>query len=325
MKRPQLHVSASPHIHSGIGVKYLMRNFVIALLPAVFAGWFYFGWWALGILAISVVSAVVTEIIYDKIVGKSIEIANGSAIFTGLVLGMLLSTQVPWWIPVLGALVAIVAGKELFGGLGNHPFNSSLVGWAFLAISYRDILENYPMPDPKFWLEAGEYLAYPAIYTLKDSGVDGIVDVPWQDYLLGNIPGEIGTICIIALLLGGAYLLYRRIITWQIPVFFIATVWVFGYVTSLIDPDTYASGTFHVLGGWTIFAAFFLAPEFGTCPVTTGGKIAYGIGCGLLTMIIRIWGSYIEGVPFAILLMNAITPLLDKIRPKVVGRVKEIA
>jgi len=325
MKAPQLHVSASPHIHSGITVNSLMRDFIIALIPAVFAGWFYFGWSALLILLISTASAVLTEILYDKLVGKPIELANGSAIFTGLVLGMLLSSQVPWWIPIVGALVAIVVGKELFGGLGNHPFNSSLVGWAFLAISYKDILENYPMPEPKFLLEAGEYLAYPAIYSLKDSGVDAIVDVPWKDFLLGNVPGEIGTICVIALLLGGAYLLYRRVITWHTPVFFIATVWVFGYITSLIDPDTYASGTFHVLGGWTIFAAFFLANELGTAPVTTGGKIAYGIGCGLLTMIIRIWGTYNEGVPFAILLMNSVTPLLDKIRPRVVGRVKEIA
>ncbi len=325
MKRPHLYVSSSPHLHSGKTVKCLMWDFIIALLPAVFAGWFYFGWSALLILVLCVAAALLTEVLYDKLVGKSIDVANGSAIFTGLVLGMLLSSQVPWWIPIVGALVAIVAGKELFGGLGNNPFNSSLVGWTFLALSYRDILENYPMPNPKFLLEAGEYLAYPAIYTLKDSGVDGIIDVPWRDYLLGNVPGEIGTICVIALLLGGAYLLYRRVITWHIPVFFIVTVWVFGYATSLIDPDTYASGTFHVLGGWTIFAAFFLAPEFGTSPVTPGGKIAYGIGCGLLTMIIRLWGSYMEGVPFAILLMNAITPLLDKIRPRVVGRVKEIA
>ncbi|HDM09319.1 MAG: RnfABCDGE type electron transport complex subunit D [Deltaproteobacteria bacterium] len=325
MKRPQLHVSASPHLHSGITVNCIMRDFILALLPAVFAGWFYFGWRALLVLIISIAAAMATELLWDKLVGRPVGLRNGSAIFTGLVLGLLLSNQVPWWIPVVGALVAIVAGKELFGGLGNHPFNSSLVGWAFLAISYKDILENYPTPEPKFLLEAGEFLVDPAIYALKDGGVDAIIDVPWKDFVLGNVPGEIGTICVIAILLGGAYLLYRRVLTWHIPISFIATVWVFGYVTSIVDPDTYASGTFHVLGGWTLFAAFFLAPEFGTAPVTFGGKIAYGIGCGLLTMIIRIWGTYNEGVPFAILLMNSVTPLLDKIRPRVVGRVKEIA
>ncbi|MBW1731908.1 MAG: RnfABCDGE type electron transport complex subunit D [Deltaproteobacteria bacterium] len=325
MKQPELYVSASPHIHSGITVSSIIRDFIFALLPAVFAGWFFFGWLALKVVLISSAAAVLTEILWDKLIGRPIDISDGSALFTGLMLGLLLSNQVPWWIPALGAMVAIVAGKELFGGLGNHPFNSALVGWTFLAISYQDILENYPMPEPRFLLQAGESLAYPAIYTLKDSGVDAVVDVPWQDFILGNVPGEIGAFCVVAILLGGAYLLYRRVITWHIPVCFIGTVWIFGYITSLIDPETYASGTFHVLAGWTLLGAFFLAPELGTAPVTPGGKIAYGIGCGLLTMIIRIWGMYMEGIPFAILLMNAVTPLLDKIRPKVVGRVREIA
>ncbi len=325
MKQPNLYVSAPPHIHSGESVRGILWDTVIALLPAIIAGWFFFGLPALKIILIAAITAIVTEFLYDKIVGRPVEIADGSALITGIIVGLLLSTEVPWWIPIVGSLVAIVIGKQIFGGLGQHPFNSSLVGWTFLAVSYKDILQNFPMPEPRFLLEAGEYLADPAIFTLKDSGVDEIIDLPWKDLILGNVPGEIGTISVLAIVLGGAYLLYRRRISWHIPVAFIASVWIFAFITRLIDPETFAPGTFHILAGWVMIGAFFLSTEIGTCPVTPLGKIFYGIGCGVLTMIIRLWGTHIEGVPFAILLMNAVTPLLDKIRPRVVGRVQKIA
>ncbi len=325
MKQPNLYVSASPHVHSGASVRSMLWDIIIALLPAVFAGWFFFGLAALKIVLISSITAIITHYIWGKIVGRPAELAEGSALITGIIVGLLLSTQVPWWIPILGTVVAIVVGKELFGGLGQHPFNSALVGWAFLAVSYQDILQNFPTPEPRFLLEAGESLVDPAILTLKDGGVEEIIDLPWKDFILGNVPGEIGTISVLALVLGGAYLIYRRRITWHIPLSFIASVWIFGFITRLIDPETFAPGTFHILAGWVMIGAFFLSTELGTCPVTPVGKILYGIGCGSLTMIIRLWGTHIEGVPFAILLMNAVTPLLDKIRPRVVGRVQKIA
>jgi Na+-translocating ferredoxin:NAD+ oxidoreductase subunit D len=325
MKKPEFYVSMSPHLHSGDSLKKMHFETILALVPAIFAGWLFYGGSALLIIALSAVTAVLTEFLWQKAIGREIRIGDGSALITGILLGLILTSENPWWIPVLGAFVAIVVGKQLFGGLGSHPFNSAVVGWAFLQLSYKGILTNFPLPDPKFLLQPGEFLSDPALITLKDSGVEEIVDLPWKDLFLGNVPAEIGTACVLAILLGGAYLLYRRRITWHIPFSFIASAWVFALIFQQIDPETYASPTFHILSGWMLLGAFFLAPEKGTCPVTAPGMILYGIGCGVITMIIRLWGSYVEGVPFAILLMNAATPLLDRIKPRTVGRIKEIA
>jgi electron transport complex protein RnfD len=186
-------------------------------------------------------------------------------------------------------------------------------------------MEFNPLPEPLFFLGPSEYLAYSPLYTLRDSGVEAVAYVPWLDFLLGNVPGTIGTISVLAVVLGGAYLIYRRIITWHIPVSFILSAWIFALVFYQIDPEIYASPTFHVVSGWMLLGAFFLAPQKGTAPVTASGMIAYGIGCGIITMIIRTWGIYVEGVAFAILLMNAFTPLFDRMRPKAYGRDTEIA
>jgi electron transport complex protein RnfD len=221
--------------------------------------------------------------------------------------------------------VSIVVGKQVFGGLGNHPFNATVVGWAFLQVSYKELLADSPIPEPQFLLEPGEYLASSPLFTLKDEGIDSITEVPWMDFIWGNVPGSIGTVCVLAIVLGGAYLLYKRTITWHIPLSFIFSAWIFAFIFWKIDPEVYANPTFHILSGWIMLGAFFLAPEKGTSPVNVPAMIIYGIGCGVLTMIIRMWGIYVEGVPFAILLMNALTPLLDRIRPKILGRLTEIA
>ena len=175
-------------------------------------------------------------------------------------------------------------------------------------------------PEPRFFLDPSEYLGYSPLVTLREEGVEAVSYVPWSDFLLGNVPGCIGTVSVVAALLGGGYLLYRKVITWHIPLAFVLSAWIFGFIFWKIDPEVYANPTFHILSGWIMFGAFFLAPEMGTAPVTAPGMILYGTGCGIITMIIRTWGIYVEGVPFAILLMNAMTPLLDRIRPKAVGR-----
>lgn len=325
MKRPELYVSIPPHLHSGDSLKKMHLETMIALVPAVFAGWFFFGWRALLIIALSGISAVLTEFLWQKAIGRKITIGDGSALITGILLGLILSSNNPWWVPVLGAFVAIFVGKQLFGGLGNHPFSSVLVGWTCLSISYKDILTYFPMPNPQFLLKPGEFLSDPALIALKESGAEEILDLPWKDLILGNVPAEIGTACVLAILLGGIYLLYRRRLTWHIPLSFLASAWIFGFIFWQINPETYASPTFHILSGWMFLGAFFLATEKGTCPVTGPGMVLYGIGCGVLTMIIRTWGAYVEGVPFAILLMNSVTPLLDKVKPRTVGRLKESA
>jgi electron transport complex protein RnfD len=325
MKQPELYVSIPPHLHSGDSLKKMHLETMLALVPAIFAGWFFFGWSALLIIALSAISAVLTEFLWLKAIGRRITIGDGSALMTGILLGLIITSKSPWWVPVLGAFVAILVGKQLFGGLGNHPFSSVLVGWACLSISYKDILTFFPMPSPQFLLKPGEILSDPALIALKDSGVDEILELPWKDLFLGNVPAEIGTACVLAILLGGIYLLYRRRLTWHIPLSFLVSAWIFGFIFWRIDPETYASPTFHILSGWMFLGAFFLATEKGTCPVTGPGMVLYGIGCGVLTMIIRTWGAYVEGVPFAILLMNSVTPLLDRVKPRTVGRLKEIA
>jgi electron transport complex protein RnfD len=227
--------------------------------------------------------------------------------------------------PVVGAFVAIIIGKQVFGGLGNHPFNAALVGWTFLQVSYKEILAESPIPEPRFFMGPSEYLGDSPLFTLKDGGVESIEYVPWMDFVWGNVPGTIGTVSVLAAVAGGAYLLYRRNITWHIPFSFILSAWIFAFVFWQIDPEVYANPTFHIVSGWMLLGAFFLAPEKGTSPVNVTAMIIYGAGCGVLTMVIRIWGVYTEGVPFAILLMNAVAPLLDRIRPKILGRLTEIA
>jgi len=325
MKRPDLYVSMSPHAHAGYSTQQMMLETIIALIPLVFAGWFFFGWAALKIVAICTVTAVVTEGIWQKAIGRPVKIADCSAAVTGILLGLVVSSEIPWWMAVLGAVVAILVGKQFYGGLGQHPFNSVLVGWTFIFVSYQAMMGTYPMPEPRWWLDPGGYLEYPPLDTLKLDGIFAISGVPWRDLFYGNIPGAIGTTSVLAALIGGIYLIFRRIIDWYIPVLFIASAWLFGLIFWLIDPEVYANPTVQILIGWIFLGAFFLAPEKGTSPVTVPGMICYGIGCGVLTMIFRLWGTFIQAVPFAILLMNTLTPLFERIRPKVVGRVKEVA
>jgi Na+-translocating ferredoxin:NAD+ oxidoreductase subunit D len=325
MKRPGFHVSVSPHVHSGYTLQKMMFDTIAALIPVFFAGWFFFGWDAVKIVVACAAVAFITEFLWQKWISPPVRVSNGSAILTGMLLGFLLSTLIPLWLAAVGAFLAIVVGRHLFGGLGNHPFNAALVGWAFVSVSYNALMGDFALPEPAFLMEPGQFLAYPPLQAFKELGAGEVQYVPWRDYLFGNVPGSIGTTSVIAILLGGAYLLYRRIITWHIPLSFIGSAWVFGFIFWQINPEAYANPTFHILTGWLMLGAFFLAPEKGTAPVSGPGMIIYGIGCGVLTIIIRNWGAYFEGVPFAILLMNAAAPLFDKVRTRVVGRVKQIA
>ena len=324
MKRPELHVSMSPFVHSGNSVRKIMLDHLIALVPAMCASWFYYGGPALAIMLICVVTAVLTELLWQKVMGLPIRVWDGSALVTGILLGLLLSTYVPWWLAVAGSFCAIVVGKQLLGGLGNHPFSPVVVGWTFVQISYSGYMTDFPIPHPLFGLETGQFLSDPALVAVSED-MEMASWVPWSDLFIGNVPGEIGTGCVLAILLGGAYLLIRGRITWHIPVSFVVSAWLFAFIFWKVDPSVYAHPTYHILSGWMMLGAFFLATEKGTTPLGVPGMILYGVGCGVLTMIIRTWGAYVEGVPFAILLMNALTPLLDRVRPRAVGRRVEIA
>ena len=324
MTRPDLYVSMSPFVHSGNSVRKIMINNLLALLPMIFAGWYYYGGAALKIVVICAATAVITELVWQKIMGQAIRVGDGSAIVTGIILGMVLSTYVPWWLAVAGTFVSIVVGKQLLGGLGNSPFNPVIVGWTFVQISYGSRMSDFPIPHPQFGMETGKYLTDPALIAMAED-MEMASWVPLRDLLIGNVPGEIGTGCVLAILLGGLFLLLRRNITWHIPVSFIVSAWLFAMIFWKVDPAVYPNPTYHILSGWMMLGAFFLATEKGTAPLSGPGMILYGIGCGVLTMTIRTWGTYAEGVAFAILLMNALTPLLDRIRPRAVGRNVEIA
>jgi electron transport complex protein RnfD len=301
-----------------------MVNNLLALLPIIFAGWFFYGGAALKIVVLCAATAVITELIWQKIMGQTIRVGDGSALVTGILLGLILSTYVPWWLAVSGAFVAIIVGKQLLGGLGNSPFSSVVVGWTFVQVSYSSRMSDFPIPHPQFGMETGRFLADPALVALAED-MEMASWVPLKDLFIGNVPGEIGTGCILAILIGGLFLIARRNITWHIPVAFIVSAWLFAWIFWKVDPATYGNPTYHILSGWMMLGAFFLATEKGTAPLSGPGMILYGIGCGMLTMTIRSWGAYAEGVPFAILLMNALTPLLDRIRPRAVGRNVEIA
>ncbi len=325
MKRPEFVVSMSPHIHAGYSIRQMMLETVVALLPTLLAGWLFFGGAALAVVATTTLVAVFTEVLWQKILGRPIEIFDGASLVVGLMLGLILSPAVPLWLAAIGAVAAILVGKELFGGTGNHPFNSVLVGWAFVFLSYHSLMQYYPLPEPKMLFGFSGYTEYPALDTFKLQGLAAAKDIPLRDLLVGNVPGCIGTVSALAILLGGLYLIARGIIRWHIPLTFLVSVWLFAGYFGLTDPQVYPSGTFQLLAGWVMFGAFFLATQPGTCPVTVPGMLLYGIGCGCLTIIIRTWGTYIDGVGFAILLMNGLTPLLDRIRPKVIGRVEDVA
>ena len=329
MKEPAFYVSMSPHAHRGFTLQRMNLEILIALLPAIFAGWFFFGIDALRVVVTSAFGAVLAELVWQKLLKRPVTVSDSSALVTGVTLGLLLSPSVPCWVVLLGSILAIIVGKQLFGGTGCNPFNAALVGWAMIQVSYTGIMESYPMPHPMGLIAAGEYTEYPLVDLFKLDGWQYVKTLlgylPTRDLLVGNVPGSVGTTSVLAVLLGGIYLLARRIITWEIPVCFLASAWVFAFIFNTVDPAVYPGPNFMILAGWTMMAAFFLMPDKGTSPVTVPGMIVYGICGGMLAMTMRLWGTYMEGISFAILLMNSLTPLLDRIRPSVIGRVKEVA
>ena len=325
MDNPMLRVSVAPHLKQKTTTSSLMYNTLVALVPALLAGIYFFGFAALKLALICMGTAVACETGMQRLMGRKLTFLNGSALLLGLLFALLCTPELPWWTALLGTAIAVILGREIYGGLGNNPFNPVLVGWAVARISFPAQMTTWIMPEPLFGLEAGGYIEYPPLEVLRVDGIDIFYDLPWLDLFIGNVPGTIGTVSVVAVLIGGIYLLSRRIITWHIPLGFLASGWLFGLIFWLIDPEVYANPTIYILSGWTVLGAFFLATDKGTVPVTAPGMIIFGAGCGLITMIIRYWGGFVDGAAFAILLMNAATPLLDRVRPRVYGRVKQVA
>jgi electron transport complex protein RnfD len=320
-------VSSSPHIHSPEDTPWIMRQVIYALIPGALIGVYFFGIPAIRVIAISVVSCMVIETLWQKLMKQDITIADGSAALTGLLLAMNLPSGAPWWLVVLGSLIAIILGKQVYGGLGNNPFNPALVARVFLLISFPVHMTTWPAPRAFFSQAADTVTGATPLGALKTAifehgTITAAPHLNLMDPFFGNIGGSLGEISALALILGGIYLIARKIISWHIPVIYIGTVAVFTGALWIMNPNLYADPAFHLIAGGLMLGAFFMATDMVTSPITNKGKVIFAIGCGVITVVIRIWGGYPEGVSFAILIMNALVPLINKVtRPGKFGAV----
>ncbi|CCO24727.1 RnfABCDGE type electron transport complex subunit D [Maridesulfovibrio hydrothermalis] len=313
---PILTVSAPAHIHCGRTIKNTALETIFALLPAaVFAVWHY-QMLAVRVLALSCAAAVITETICLYIMKREIEADNYTTLLCGLMLGFLLPPAAPWWLVVLGSSFSIFIGRMIFGGLGAGPLYAPLIGWAILTVSWPDLM------DFDMTMLASE-LTYP-LSQLKNFGPEVLDEYPLKSLLLGFQLGGTGAAQTGAILIGGLYMLARKVIRPDIPLAFICGVALTSTLFYSIDSLEYASPLYHLLCGSTLFGAFFLATDSSSSPVGHIPMIAYGFTAGILVIIIRVYGIYPDGVPFAILLANLTTPLFDKIRPAPFGGVTNI-
>lgn len=318
----KLYVSPSPHIHGGDSISKNMYGVLIALVPAFLVSLYFFGLGALIVTVASVFFCVLFEYLIQKfLMKKEPTIQDGSAILTGVLLAFNLPSNLPIWIIAIGALAAIGIGKMSFGGLGNNIFNPALTGRIFLLISFPAQMTTWPLVD--------SLNAFPMTYTdattgatvlslLNEGALDKLPTV--TDMLVGDMGGSLGEVSALALLLGMFYMLWKKIITWHIPVSIFVTVFVFTGIMHLVNPAHYASPVVHLLSGGLMLGAIFMATDYVTSPMSKGGMIIYGVGIGLLTTVIRLFGSYPEGMSFAIFIMNALTPLINSyVKPKHFG------
>jgi electron transport complex protein RnfD len=333
-----LQVSGSPHVHTKDSTQKIMWTVIIALVPTLVFSILYFGWDAARVTLISVLACVLLEWLFQKFLLKEKpSITDGSAIITGLLLAFNVPSSLPFWIIIIGAMVAIGMGKMVFGGLGKNPFNPALVGRVFLLISFPKQMTDWPLPKRVFWkmdalsgatttdaITGATPLAQIKAAMANGENVTELLDkFPnyAQQLLLGEHGGSLGEVAALAIILGGIFMLIRKVITWHVPTAFIGTAFVFAALLHWANPALYITPEFHILAGGLLLGAIFMATDMVTSPMSNWGKIIFGIGCGLLTILIRIWGSYPEGVSFAILIMNGFVPLINKgFKPKRFGK-----
>ncbi len=316
-----LTLSPAPHIHNSDSTRKSMLTVILAMLPAMLVSFYYFGLGAICVTAISVAACVLFEFLIQKFILRGpCTLSNLSAVVTGILLAFNLPSNLPWWIVVIGALVAIGIGKMTFGGLGNNPFNPALVGRVFLLISFPAQMTTWPKPvalNTHF-----NYLDAETGATILSQLKSGALEATnWLDLLVGNMGGSLGEVSAVAILIGGIILLATRTITWHTPVSILVTVFAFTGIFHLIDPAQYANPCIHLLSGGMLLGAVFMATDYVTSPMTHKGQLIYGIGIGLIVSVIRLWGAYPEGMSFAILIMNAATPLINNyVKPTRFGK-----
>ena len=323
-------VSLSPHIHGNDSIKRNMYGVVIALLPALLVSFYYFGVGAAVVCITSVVSCVFFEWAINRYLlrNRNLSVLDGSAVITGLLLGFNLPSNIPVWIVVIGSLVAIGIGKMTFGELGCNPFNPALVGRCFLLVSFPAQMTSWPVAGQQ-WHYMDAVTAATPLSIMKEAAKTGDATVLEKlpdslSMILGNNGaafggGSIGEVCALALLAGLAYMLWRNIITWHIPISILLTIFAFSGILHIVD-SSYADPMTVLFSGGVMLGAIFMATDYVTSPMTHKGQIIYGVSIAVLTIVIRNWGAYPEGMSFAILVMNAFTPLINMyVRPKRFG------
>ena len=310
MKNTML-VSPSPHIHANVSTRSLMLDVIIALTPAIVVSVLFYGWSELLILAVSVASCVLLEWAITKYMLKAPStIGDMSAVVTGLLLAMNLPSTTPWWVVFIGALVSIGVAKMTFGGIGQNPFNPAITGRVFLLISFPTYMTDWTVPQG-FIHSSDAVSGATLLGRYAEGGVEAVAGTDYLNTLFLNIGGSAGEISTLALLVGFAYLLVRKVIKPWITLSICATIAVFSGIFWMIDPSTYTDPLFNLLTGGVVLGACFMATDYVTSPMSNLGGVIYGIGIGLLVMLIRYFGAYPEGMSFAILIMNMVVPLLN--------------
>ena len=295
-------VSGTPHVRSKESIQSIMRDVIIALVPATAAGIYYFGLRALILIVAAIISAVFFEWLYEKISKKPVTIYDLSAVVTGLLLAMNLPASAPVWVAIVGSAFAIIFAKQLFGGLGQNFINPALAGRAFLLASYPTEMTTWVVPNG-LAADAATYAT--PLAQLKN----GTLDASLGQLVLGQVGGTIGETCAIALIIGGIYLLYKHVISWKIPVIYIATVFI---LFAVIGRHGMRMPLQEIFAGGVMLGGIFMATDYASSPVTPKGQVIFAVGAGLLTYLIRTFGGYPEGVSYSILIMNCCVPLIER-------------
>lgn len=339
---------AGPHVRQANSVASTMGWVMLALLPATTYGFYLFGWPAIILFLVTLASTLLFELLSLWIAGQPIRrfFLDGSAALTGWLLAMSLPPWAPWWIGVIGGLLAIVIGKQVFGGIGQNLFNPAMVARVALLISFPLEMTRFVTPQPLLAATSPDFLQGLAItFNAGATPYDGLsgasvlglvrdelaggatlgpvlaVGYEADALLIGAVPGSLGETSAVLLLLGGVFLLYKRVITWHVPVSLLVTLYSLATLMHLIDDQRFPGGLYHLISGSTLLGAFFIATDPVTSPVTARGQLVYGAGIGLLVYVIRTWAGYPEGMAFAVLLMNACTPVIDHfLKPRIFGR-----
>lgn len=313
----QLIVSHAPFWHNGSSIREKNLHIILAALPAVLFGIHIFGVQALAVMAWSVATAMLWEMALCKMMKRPVTLEDGNAMVVGLLFGMLLPATVPWWVVLTGTFIAIVIGQQIFGGIGSNPFHPAVLAISIVMISWKPYFNfNQALIDVPV-----SFNAFYPLAALKFAGVEAIQKYALCDLLFGQQIGGIGAICGIALIAGGIYLMARGFIRWEVSISFLVGIALTAAIFQQVDPTRFVGPGFHLLTGYTLLGAFFLMTEDSSSPVNFWAMIIFGLGGGLMTVLIRNIGVHIDGVLFAVLTMNLLNPLLDKIRPKAIGKV----